>query len=626
MTKKTSSTLKSTCLAVIAVSTVFGLTGCKSPQEHRQEANDVAYDIIKDKQVDTLGKAEPFTIERPSDVLRRRLITDQDLLHATDLYLGPWAIEPIEQWPDPNYLEPTIAGDNIVDVPEGKPLQFTLFEALQIGAANSFRYQSEKEDIFSTALDLDLERNEFRNIFNQALESNISTDSSGSRTVSGTTNSSVTDFSRQLKNGATFTSNLAVDLANLITLGGASSLGLRADASVSVPLMRGSGEFIVTEPLTQAERNVMYSIYNFERFKKTFAVDIATEYLGVLRQLDRIKNAEENYRRLIMSVRRARRLADAGQLTEIQVDQAVQDELRARENWIAAQQSYERAIDNFKILLGLPTDAEIELDRDELDRLVRMTEGVAQVEDDEEDYEPVPADAPINLPPPSREDAGPYELDPYIAQKLAIENRKDLEVARGAVYDEQRSVAVAADGLRGELTLLGEAASGSRRSVGTAASDDAQIRADKAFYSALLTMDLPVERTAERNQYRNSLIQFESAIRDLGSLTDSVKLDVRNRLRDLLTTRETLQIQARAVMVAEKRVESTNLFLQAGRAEIRDVLEAQSSLLNAQNALTSAIINYRIAELELQRDMGLLDVDSQGLWTEFDPETLKNEQ
>ena len=64
---------------------------------------------------------------------------------------------------------------------------------------------------------------------------------------------------------------------------------------------------------------------------------------------------------------------------------------------------------------------------------------------------------------------------------------------------------------------------------------------------------------------------------------------------------------------------STNLFLQAGRAAIRDLLEAQEALVSAQNALTSAIVNYRIAELNLQRDLGTLEVGGDGLWTEFTP-------
>jgi len=80
------------------------------------------------------------------------------------------------------------------------------------------------------------------------------------------------------------------------------------------------------------------------------------------------------------------------------------------------------------------------------------------------------------------------------------------------------------------------------------------------------------------------------------------------------------------VNVAEKRQKSTKMFLDAGRAEIRDLLDAQDALLSAQNQLTASIVSYRIAELSIQRDMGVLQVDETGLWKEFSPEVLHETQ
>ena len=133
--------------------------------------------------------------------------------------------------------------------------------------------------------------------------------------------------------------------------------------------MAGSGRHIVTEPLTQAERDVVYSLWTFERFKRSLAVSVASDYLSVLQQLDQVRNAEQNYGGLIVSARRARRLADANRMSQIQVDQAKQAELQGRERWISAQQSYARQLDSFRVTLGLPPDANVGLDRGELDRL-----------------------------------------------------------------------------------------------------------------------------------------------------------------------------------------------------------------------------------------------------------------
>jgi outer membrane protein TolC len=396
-----------------------------------------------------------------------------------------------------------------------------------------------------------------------------------------------------------------------------------------IPLLRGSGRHIVTEPLVQAERDVIYAIWDFEQYKREFAVSIANRYLEVLRLQDRVMNSRENYISAMTSARQSRRLADAGRLTEIEVDQAVQRELDSRAQWIGAVEGFKQQLDSLKTTLGLPPDAQIELDRADMEKLQVYKEYFvhsAPVRQSPTEDEGFPsADAVMEPQPPTQEDARPLELPEQFAIDLAFENRLDLRVAAGRVYDAQREVVIRADALGAELTLLGSANFGSGRSLGSAESDDAQIQFDKGRYTALLTLDLPLERTAERNAYRNSYLAMEESVRTVQQLEDSIKLSIRNELRSLMESREQVKIQALAVTVAEKRQKSTKMFLDAGRAAIRDLLEAQDSLLSAQNQLTAAIINYRIAELNIQRDMGVLQVDETGLWKEFTPEEMKDD-
>ncbi|MGD9109640.1 MAG: TolC family protein [Phycisphaerales bacterium] len=607
---------------------VLAVSGCQTPTEYRLEADKMGQDIIQQKSSEALGRAMRIDIERPSNIFRRRLLSEQDLIYSNEASLGTDQLTPIEHWPETNYPSAIEALDPIVLIEPNEPVRLTLLQALQIGARNSFDYQEKKEEIFKKALALDLERNEFRNTFVSQVETLLSTDSTGDRTVSGTVTSGSVGLSRKLESGTELTTALAIDLANVTTLGGFSIFGISGDASISMPLLRGSGKHIVMEPLTQAEREVVYAIYEFERFKRTFAVDVASDYLSVLNQLDGIKNSESNYKSLISSTRRSRRLAEAGEMGSIEVGQSVQNELNARERWIRARESYKKGLDSFKGLLGLPPDARIELDRYELEKLAEPTKIIMEEIDKQEQMEQVgevlPADAPIELIEPSREGAGPYEIESSVAMRLALDNRLDLRTATGRVYDAQRDVVIAADQLGAELTLLGSASSGGSRSLSSTDQDDAQFRFDKAKYSALLTLDLPFERTQERNNYRNSFIELERSTRDVQVLEDKIKLAVINELRDLMQTRESLYIQAKAVYVAEKRVKSVALFLEAGRAQMRDLLEAQEALLSAQNSLTRAVVDYRVAELQLQRDTGLLKVDEKGLWQEFNPEEIEN--
>jgi outer membrane protein TolC len=215
-------------------------------------------------------------------------------------------------------------------------------------------------------------------------------------------------------------------------------------------------------------------------------------------------------------------------------------------------------------------------------------------------------------------EGGPYELQEPRAVGLALENRQDLVVARGEVYDAQRGITVAADALQAGLTLEGSVTSGARRGVTSADQPDANL--DDLVYSASALLDLPLERTPERDAYRASFVTLERSVRAFQQLEDRVKLEVRQALRDLLEARESVLIQQQAVQLAQERVTSTNLVLQAGRGEVRDILDAQEALLEAQNALTASMIRYRLSELRIQRDMGVLAVGPDGLWQEYQPD------
>jgi hypothetical protein len=604
--------------------------GC-GPASYRKDMDKAAAKIISQKQLQATGKISPFSIERPSDILRRRLLADQNLPISGQASLGTDKLTPIKHWPEKNYPAATDSNEKIVETNDvNKPITISLVQALQIGAYNSFEYQNQKEEIFQTVLALRLERHVFESIFTGQLENLLSTNTTGERAVSGMRDSGDFGFSKTLKSGAQLGATFAIDLVNLLTLSHASSMGLLGDATVSIPLLRGSGEYIVTEPLIQADRNVIYAFWNFEQYRKKFAVDIASNYLTVLQQLDAIKNSEADYHSRIESAKRSRRLADAGRIQEIEVDQAVQNELSARQRLITATQTYKNRLDSFKTFLGLPPDANIELDKKELELLTNPTEQIisqfAQNNTEQSKMQTPETNDLIELLEPDYKNAGPYEIEELAAIKLAFDNRLDFKVTQGAVYDNQRAVVVAADALGAELTFLGSVQSGSRREISTssAALDDAHIMKNKGVSSALLTMNLPVERTKEAIDYRNSYIALEQAVREVQKSEDGIKTQIRTALRDLLVARENMYIQAKAVYVAQKRVKSVNMFLEAGRAQTRDLLEAQDALLAAQNELTAAVVNYRTAELAIQRDTGVLEVDEKGLWKEYLPGGKQN--
>ena len=64
------------------------------------------------------------------------------------------------------------------------------------------------------------------------------------------------------------------------------------------PLLRGSERKVVLENLTQAERDTLYEVRSFNRFRKTFVVSVISQYYGVLLRYDYVNNAKNNHNTL----------------------------------------------------------------------------------------------------------------------------------------------------------------------------------------------------------------------------------------------------------------------------------------------------------------------------------------
>jgi outer membrane protein TolC len=119
------------------------------------------------------------------------------------------------------------------------------------------------------------------------------------------------------------------------------------------------------ELLTQAERDVLYEIRDFARFRKEFYFDVVSGqqgYLALLLQLQAIRNLEATLVSLEQNLAANEALAKAGVVTPITVDQVFQSYQSGRLAIIRANNDLETSLDAFKIRLGLPPELEVELD------------------------------------------------------------------------------------------------------------------------------------------------------------------------------------------------------------------------------------------------------------------------
>ncbi len=451
-----------------------------------------------------------------------------------------------------------------------------LAQAVAIATAYNRDYQTQKENLYLVALELTLERHQFARQWFGTIDSKYSKDADDEQLSSN----SDFGFNQLLADGAIISTNIAIDWARFLTGDPQTSLGSVLSASITQPLLRGAGRKIAQENLTQAERDVLYEIRFFNRFRKTFVVSIVTDYYRVLQRRNEVINAENNYQRRLESKIRMEMEAQAGRVPYFEVDQAEQRLLSAKDSQVSSIERYEQFLDEFKIRLSLPTEAEIELDQNELKALEKI--GISEPD---------------------------YSLN--AATEIALLSRLDLANSMDMIDDAVRKIIVASDNLRGELNLVGSTAIGSAGKT-----NFGKLQFQEGLYEVGLEADLPFDRKAERNSYRRTLIILERFLREYDNNVDEIKLDVRQAYRQLEEEAESYYIQENSLELAEKRVESTELLLKAGRAIARDLLESQDDLLEAQNKLTDSLVSHAIAKLNFFRDIGILQVKPDGMWVQ----------
>ena len=462
-------------------------------------------------------------------------------------------------------------------------VRLSLDDALRVGSRNNRRFRTLKETVFVRALALDSEEYAFSTTFSGMILGALSGDPGiVKETAKAGGDSSLAR--RKFEQGAVMTGNAAVDIARMIR-DDWHSFAWTGDMTMSIPLLRGSGRDIVREPLVQAERNLVYSIWTFERYRQTFALSIAKAYFNVLKNLQNHRNSGDNVKRLEQNYSRAEMMFKAGRMDRIQTDQAKTDLLNARQTMITTMQSYQNALDNFKISLGLPPETPVELRDEELRMLEKRMENLASASED--------------------------ALAAYPAESVALAEavavRRDLAVSRGAAEDAERQVKIKADALRADLAVEGGATyDASRRQHGNA-SDSTATRAQVKF-------SMPWDRRRERNQYRQALVSRDQALRGYTEDVDGVKNEVRSGYRDLEASRALYGNKVEAYRTACMRVEANDLFMQSGRSSMRDILEAESALLSARNALCSAVIDWWTSDLALRCATGNFEIMRDGTW------------
>ena len=450
--------------------------------------------------------------------------------------------------------------------PQAAPTQLDLFGSVRYAVEHARDYKSRMEDLYLAALDVTLQRHLFepRPFARSGLHYSGGQENSDYGAALTAVNS--VGVKQQLPYGGEVAAQATVDFVRAISGNASNGESATLALTASIPLLRGAG-LVNLEPLIQSERSMVYEIRGFEDFRRSFVVDIASRYFRILATQQSIADRSANLISLQSLTARSQALYAAGRINYIDVQRAFQSQLQAEQDLINAQAAYQRALDDYKLAIGMPVDERLDVVSQEL---------------------------AVNVPKYTENEVA----------NLAIRYRLDLKTAQDKVEDAQRGVQVAKNNLLPDLDFTAQG------QIGNNAVDPAvAVNNDTSTYSAGIDLDIPIDRVQERNRYRSSLIQLERSSRNSDQLRDQIAADARDALRLIRSAEISLEIQRKGIELAKLRLDNANERLRQGRSDNRDVVDAQNALLQAQEAYETARATLQIQVLQFLRDTGTLRVD-----------------
>jgi outer membrane protein TolC len=445
-------------------------------------------------------------------------------------------------------------------------LHLDLKTSLATAVTTGRDYIDHKESLYLDGLSLTLTRYNFGPLLNGTVASIWNDSENGPGTINTTADFGVSQI---LDSGGTLTAG--GNLGALTTTGGATGYTSGVNVDLTQPLLRGSGYLVSHEALTQAERTIVYQVRDFELFREDYAIGVALDFFNLIRQRQRIKNDEQAWRDAVFDRRKTEAMRQVDRAGDNDLFLARREEINKESTLLSSRTNYKSTLDQFLIKLGLPTTTEV------------------VVVDEEPPFEPV-------------------NLDEESAVSVALNNRLDLMSAREQVEDTERSVVIARDALQSDLALTaGAGLNGADGKLGGALPDTWEAHAG-------LTMVLPLNRQAERNAWRASLIALDRARRDLQLRFDEVERDVRDQLRQIKQTEQQIELEKEHISQEQRSVAVTQIRYESGDLGSRDLLDARQALTDAQNSLIDLLATHVVSRLQLMRTLGTLFLNQQGNW------------
>jgi outer membrane protein len=329
------------------------------------------------------------------------------------------------------------------------------------------------------------------------------------------------------------------------------------------PLLRGSGG-INTVPIRQAEIsvNIAERTYQDRALDVVQGTEVAYYTLAGARDQVNVFTLSRQLAEALLKEAEARHRA--GMATKLDLLQAQVGIANARLNLLQAEKTVKTSEDNLLALVG-----QFELD------------------------------APLG-PTTIDGNALPVRTSVDESYALALENQPAYRAARSALEFTNLQLLLAKDNLKPSLDLgLSLDLGGEDRSRRRAFED--AFDPESSAWQIGLSVTYPLGRVGEKARYRQARTALSRGELALHQLEQQILVSVREAIRNVETSQESLKIAALASNLAAQQQDAETRRFRAGLSTSRRVLEAQTDLERARVAELQAKLDLRVALSTLYR-------------------------
>ncbi|GAB4338183.1 MAG: TolC family protein [Candidatus Abyssubacteria bacterium] len=342
------------------------------------------------------------------------------------------------------------------------------------------------------------------------------------------------------------------------------------DSSILQPLLRGSSREFNLAFVQGTAFDARTSARSLYLTRVNTVISTVGAVYSVIGQREFVRLNQDSVSRLKGHAEAARVKEKFGLATPIDVYRAEIQMKQAQDNLATAQEAYENALDNLRLILAFPIERPIDVAAPLEYSIVRMNE--------EE------------------------------AVETALRNRMELRQAWDAARDAERRSRVAKHGILPELNVVL-----SLSPFGQSPEFEESLHMDHHIWGINLTSTTDLARTAERAAYEQSLLDVRIAYRNLTLRRDEVARDVKSALRNLIKAEQRIEIQREQIRQSEGKLKLAQVKFKHGLANNFDLIEAEEQLRSAQTNLVSVVIDYIVGTYAFRSSIGTLLEQPPGL-------------